>query len=51
MRLTLSFKTKRHHWKWNINRTLELLSYPLIAILFYIALVVVMCFGSPVGWM
>ena len=51
MKLTLSFKTRRHNWKWDINRTLVLLSYPLIALSIWFILVQIMCIGSNVAWM
>ena len=51
MKLVLSLKTKRHHWKWDIGRMLEVLSYLLVTIMMWWLLVMLMCIGSNVAWM
>lgn len=50
MNLTLRIKTKNNHWKWDINRTLKLLSYPLIATMIWLTLVSFMCVGQSIAW-
>ena len=51
MKLVLSLKTKRHNWKWNINRTLELLSYPLFGVLLWTSLVLVIGYAPDIALM
>ena len=51
MQLILYIKTKYHTWRWDLTRTLKLLSNLLIAILLYIALVTILCLGTNAIWL